>query len=227
MSDEEHTCLVVSADGKVERMGVPEEPMMVPSRIAIIVGQERFVGFIEGLEVWTKDPHCDRLNLKLLIPEKDDEIRNRLVAGLKEASVGKPEQEPQKMSLNEAIEHAESIALEGGCCAGDHEQLATWLTELKHLRTRARGLFERLESLQKEFREFRRKAATSLDDNVHIRVEISQWSKRWMGAIEISNEALKYIRMGEGAMMLEQGTRLLQETIGGFLVERERRGWEP
>jgi hypothetical protein len=39
--------------------------------------------------------------------------------------------------------------------------------------------------------------------------------------------AFEMAKMSNADMLLEHGTRLLRETIGGFLVERERRGWEP
>jgi len=131
--------------------------------------------------------------------------------------------------IDEAIEHAKAVAAEhpDTDCEQEHLQLAEWLEELKFQRDNVRRLTTAIEKVSQDFREFRRKAATSMDDNVHIRVEISQWSKRWMGAIEISRVALEHIRIGEAALMLEQGTRLIQETIGGWLVERERRGWGP
>lgn len=136
----------------------------------------------------------------------------------------------QVPTLDDAIDHAEQVAFmlkdDNPGCAAEHERLADWLKELRHLRLQNSGLIKRVESLQKEFREFKRNAATSIDENVHIRLEISQFSKRWMGAIEISREVFGYIRIGEAALMLEQGTNLLKEVIGGFLVERERRVWE-
>lgn len=133
-------------------------------------------------------------------------------------------------TLDDAIDHAEQVAFmlkdDNPGCAAEHERLAGWLKELRHLRLQNSGLIRRVEDLQREFREFKRNAATSMDENVHIRVEISQFSKRWMGAFEISKMVLEHIRVSEAELLLEHGTNLLRETIGGFLVERERRSWE-
>ena len=43
-----------------------------------------------------------------------------------------------KMSLEDAIKHAEDKAKELGCCecAEEHKQLAEWLKELKDLRSK-------------------------------------------------------------------------------------------
>ena len=39
------------------------------------------------------------------------------------------------MTLDEAIEHADEMAMRvGGCCGDEHAQLACWLRELKALR---------------------------------------------------------------------------------------------
>ena len=50
---------------------------------------------------------------------------------------------PTSMTIDEAIEHARDVAINGKCsieCKEQHEQLAEWLEELKEWRKREHGI---------------------------------------------------------------------------------------
>lgn len=134
-------------------------------------------------------------------------------------------------TLDDAIEHARQVATmledENPACAAQHTQLAEWLGELKYRRQEVSGLVGSLDKLRQRFREFQRDAAPSMDENVHIRMEISQFDKRWMNAKEVSKYVLEHLRMGEQTLLFDLGEQLLRETIGGWLIEKQRRPWEP
>ena len=86
------------------------------------------------------------------------------------------------MTLDEAIAHEEE-------CEPKHLQLVLWLTELRNLRLHSKRLASDLKTTQGELRDLHRDVGISLDENVHVRVEISRFNKRWQNAHQITSDA--------------------------------------
>ena len=58
-------------------------------------------------------------------------------------------------TLDEAIEHAEQVAFmlkdDNHGCAEEHERLADWLKELRHLRLQNAGLLKRIQEMRADW----------------------------------------------------------------------------
>ena len=206
-----------------------DEPKMIPAPVKLIVGDETFNVFIEEIDLVEMRTHS-RFNLKVLCPHEngDERVGLRMAHGLRESQELRERPEPRGLAkkLEEAIEHAKVVAAEhpGTECEQEHLQLAEWLDELRFQRSNVSRMTRAVEEAHRKLREFRRVAMTSPDFNVHVRVEISQLRKQWMHACEVTEQVFE----DHGPeILLEAATDMLREAIGGFMVEKQRRPWEP
>ena len=131
-------------------------------------------------------------------------------------------------SLDKAIEHARQTAAmireENPGCAEEHVQLAEWLEELKFQRANVNRVTDALAKTHERLNEYRRASGTSLDGNIHMRLSISQGGRSWNGAQIVDRVTASHVRMGEQELLLEVGDRLLRDVLGGFIIERKRKG---
>jgi len=140
------------------------------------------------------------------------------------------------ISLDEAIDHAMAKADE--CeksgeeeCEFEHRKLVRWLTELDALRYRVKQQAKDLDTTHEKLRELHRDVSVSLDEEVHVRVEISQFDKRWRHANSISRDAFAAplrggLQGGEGEhkaeVLRDVIERVAYEAAIGFFGETRR-----
>ena len=127
--------------------------------------------------------------------------------------------------IEAAIRHAKDVAKdnEGTDCEQEHLQLAEWLKELLFQRENVARLMREVDELRKEQLRLRRTSSISPDSDIHMRLTISQDHKSWMVAHQISS-TLNF-RVNTKDLMLETGSKVLHETIEGFLSEKSRRSF--
>lgn len=217
-------CHFASAGGKDKRANKGEK-FEAPDYIPEEHRKDYLAGYRDYCqEAWGDDWDICEMGWQpvLTIGEKGPENEPKVLNNIEEAR----EAFGGKMSLDEAIEHFRDVAQEDlEPCVLSHDQLGDWLVELKALRRQNKTLVEKLESVRKEWRKFQRSSGVSMDDDVHIKLSISQFTKTWMNSRIISRYVMKRFGLGEQTLLHEEGKRLLEETIAGFLVERERRGF--
>ena len=125
----------------------------------------------------------------------------------------------KEISLDAAIEHAESVAGEHPLdqCGADHAQLALWLLELKRLRTIAASQGNELLELREKLVNLRKAFAPPASNNdIHIRVRISQGIDEMRSGVVISDQILNDTR---SAYDLESFTEMIRTVINNVATE--------
>ena len=109
----------------------------------------------------------------------------------------------------------------------DVEQYLDWLVELQERREEAEvhtyqlaELGRALHECREELARLRRAAMPSSDANIHIRVEISQDTRRWMAARRVSATTME--AFGRVPIVPEEARRAAEEAAIGFLEEALR-----
>ena len=110
-----------------------------------------------------------------------------------------------------------------------NEPLAKWLDELREsrkteelLRIRIADLSESLNEQAKEHRKFRRVASMSPNGNIHMRLDISQYSKAWMSVREISEVVAFRSRIDVQEFVTEIANGLVVQAVSEFFAELRR-----
>jgi len=125
------------------------------------------------------------------------------------------------LTLEDAIKHAGTKAEEcekagDEACEFEHRQLVLWLAELHSLRYHSEQLESDLEATRKKLEEVQRAVLVSMDENVHVTVDISRLGEGWRYGVEISGEAWNYLpRYAKSERMTESEhkSQMLRTTI--------------
>lgn len=116
------------------------------------------------------------------------------------------------LSLDETIDTAE-IILETSPCDKYSYSVLKYLTKINSLRCHAQQLQHDLDSTREKLKDLQRDAAVSMDEDIHIRVEISQFRKRWIHANRITTQGWSV------AMKLENTVEMLRDVIRAVAYE--------